>query len=70
MASVVEGERIQFATRAVFGTTYWFARERLGARIAYRFERFDFEGQGGTAGEERLEQFRGATIGAVYRLNR
>ena len=70
MASVINGASISLALRSTFGATYWFAGGRFGARLAYRFERFDFEGQGGTAGEERLEQFRGATIGAVYRLTR
>jgi hypothetical protein len=70
MASVINGASISLALRSTFGATYWFSGGRFGARLAYRFERFDFEGQGGAAGEERLEQFRGATIGAVYRLNR
>jgi hypothetical protein len=68
VASVVYGEKIPLAMRAVVGATYRFGSSPLGVRFAYRFERFDFEAQGTTPA--RLEQFRGATLGAVLRFSR
>jgi hypothetical protein len=66
-ATVIEGEKIALAMRTVVGSTYWMAQGRAGVRLAYRFERFDFDGDATTA---RLEQFRGATLGVVVRLRK
>jgi hypothetical protein len=68
MASVIGGEKMPLALRAVVGATYRFGTSPLGVRFAYRFERFDFAEQGSTPA--RLEQFRGATLGAVLRFSR
>lgn len=65
-ASVLGGENMSLAFRATIGATYDIPGTPLSARLAYRFERFDFDA--GSAA--RLEQFRGATFGAAYRLGR
>jgi opacity protein-like surface antigen len=64
-ATVIDGESMSMAFRALIGATYRVA-PAVHVRLAYRFERFDFEGQGTSA--PRLEQFRGATLGGVIRL--
>ena len=66
-ARVVNGETMPLALRATVGATYRLAASPIGIRVAYRFERFDFEGAAATA---RLEQFRGAMAGVVVRLAR
>jgi hypothetical protein len=66
MATIVGGQKMPLAFRAVLGATYRVAGGPLRLRLAYRFERFDFETQGG----DRLEQFRGATLGALLRFDR
>jgi hypothetical protein len=68
MATVIGGETMPLALRAVVGATYRVAGGPLGIRFAYRFERFDFESQG--SAPVRLEQFRGATLGALLRFGR
>jgi hypothetical protein len=65
-ATILNGPTMGLALRSVVGATY-FVKHNVGIRLAYRFERFDFEDQGGAP---RLEQYRGATLGAVYRLSR
>jgi len=67
-ATVVGGEAMPLALRAVVGATYRIAGGPLGIRLAYRFERFDFESRGSVPA--RLEQFRGATLGALLRFGR
>jgi hypothetical protein len=66
-SSVIGGQKMPVALRAVIGATYRIANGPVAIRMAYRFERFDFETDPSGA---RLEQFRGATIGAVLRLAR
>ena len=65
-ATILDGPTMGLALRSVVGATY-LVTQNIGVRLAYRFERFDFEEQGGAP---RLEQYRGATLGAVYRLSR
>lgn len=64
-ATVIGGESMSFSLRTIVGATYFPGGGRLGIRAAYRLERFDFP-----AGAGRLEQFRGATLGALLRLGR
>lgn len=66
-ATAIEGDKISLALRTIIGADYRVANGPVRIRLAYRFERFDFEEQSGSA---RLEQFRGATLGAVVRLGR
>jgi hypothetical protein len=66
-ASVVDGPAMSMAFRALLGATYRI-RPPVHVRLAYRFERFDFNAQG--SAPARLEQFRGALLGAVIRLDR
>ena len=66
-ATIVEGDKMGLAFRTIAGATYHLAGGKAGIRLAYRFERFDFDSQGAAA---RLEQFRGATLGAVFRFSR
>jgi hypothetical protein len=66
-ASFINGPAMSMAMRATLGGVYMPNNRRVGLRIAYRFERFDFEGEGD---DLRLEQFRGAMIGAVLRMSR
>lgn len=65
MATVIGGQKMSLAFRAVVGATYRVADGPVRVRLAYRFERFDFDTQGGG---DRLEQFRGATIGALLAI--
>jgi opacity protein-like surface antigen len=66
-AAVVNGPTMSMAFRALLGATYRIMPP-VHVRLAYRFERFDFNAQG--SGAARLEQFRGAMLGAVIRLGR
>ena len=66
-ATVINGQSMSMAFRAVLGATYRVKTTPVYVRLAYRFERFDFEAQGSTPA--RLEQFRGAMLGAVVRLS-
>ncbi len=66
-AQVVDGETISLAFRGSVGVTYALAGP-LHLRLAYRFERFDFEASG--TAPARLEQYRGAVAGIGLRLGR
>jgi hypothetical protein len=65
MAEIMNGTKMSLALRTVVGATYYPAGGRVGIRAAYRLERFDF-----ADGSDRLQQFRGATLGAVLRVGR
>lgn len=67
-ASIVDGTKIKTALRGTFGVSWESPRGPLSLRLAYRFERYDFEAAGGTP--PRLEQFRGAVAGVGLRFGR
>lgn len=64
-AQVLEGQAMAVALRTVVGVNYRLG-SRVSARMAYRFERFDFESP--TTGTARLDQFRGAIVGLTMRV--